>query len=414
MSKQSFGYRPYQVPLAMQAVEIIRKYGMAYLAIEMRVGKTLIALKTMELLGAKKVLFVTAKKAITSIEANYKDAGFSFELTIINYEKLPKYQLHSCDAVIIDEAHKLGSFPKPSQRFNNLRNIVGRKPIVYCSGTPTPETYSQIYHQLGVSDLSPFNQWGSFYKWAKEFVDIREKKLGAITIRDYTRANKELIYKYIGQIMINYTQADAGFKVSEPIEKIINIQMTNQTQTLIHKLKSTKILNIHGKDVVADTPVKLMQKVHQLSSGTIKTETGERFSLDKSKAEWILTNLSNRKIAVYYKFIAEGKVLKKLIPNYTESPEEFNISTNKVFISQIQSGSMGVDLSTADYLVMYNIDFSATQYFQVRARLSNLNRDTPPIILWLFAENGIEHEILKTVRNKKDFTLSHFNRVMAS
>ena len=31
-------------------------------------------------------------------------------------------------------------------------------------------------------------------------------------------------------------------------------------------------------------------------------------------------------------------------------------------------------------------------------------------IYWVFAENGIEHQIYKTVIGKKDYTLNHFKR----
>jgi hypothetical protein len=41
---------------------------------------------------------------------------------------------------------------------------------------------------------------------------------------------------------------------------------------------------------------------------------------------------------------------------------------------QIVAGREGVNLSTADALVFYNIDFSATSYWQARARLQTKDR----------------------------------------
>lgn len=55
--------RTYQRELAEQAAEILAAKNLVYLAMEMRVGKTLIALETARLSGAKRVLFATKKKS---------------------------------------------------------------------------------------------------------------------------------------------------------------------------------------------------------------------------------------------------------------------------------------------------------------------------------------------------------------
>jgi len=59
--------------------------------------------------------------------------------------------------------------------------------------------------------------------------------------------------------------------------------------------------------------------------------------------------------------------------------------------------------------VYYNIDFSATSYWQSRDRMTTKDRKYNKIY-WVFAENGIEHQIYKTVIKKKDYTLNHFKR----
>jgi SNF2 family DNA or RNA helicase len=89
---------------------------------------------------------------------------------------------------------------------------------------------------------------------------------------------------------------------------------------------------------------------------------------------------------------------------------EFNQSDSLIFLGQIQSVREGINLSTADYLIMYNIDFSATSYWQGRDRLSTKDRTKENKVYWIFAENGIEDKIYNTVMNKRNYTLSHFNR----
>jgi hypothetical protein len=97
--------RDYQIELSDKATSILQKYGLVYLALEPRVGKTLTAFATAHKFGAKKILFVTKKKAKADVMAQVLDANFGFEkIDVDNFE-----QLHNIgsdyDLVIIDEAH---------------------------------------------------------------------------------------------------------------------------------------------------------------------------------------------------------------------------------------------------------------------------------------------------------------------
>jgi len=54
--------------VAIKASEILKRLHIVYLAIEMRVGKTLIALKAAELNGYKNVIFITKKKKTITLQ----------------------------------------------------------------------------------------------------------------------------------------------------------------------------------------------------------------------------------------------------------------------------------------------------------------------------------------------------------
>jgi hypothetical protein len=60
---------------------------------------------------------------------------------------------------------------------------------------------------------------------------------------------------------------------------------------------------------------------------------------------------------------------------------------------------------------MFSIDFSATTYFQARARMAVKDREKNEIF-WLFARNTLDHKIYKTVINKKNYTSTLFKMHM--
>ena len=112
-----FKLRDYQESIAKKATKVIIENGFVYLTMEVRTGKTFTSLATAELLKSKKVLFVTKKKAISSIQSDYDLMSPDFEIMVINYESLHKVEVvETYDLVVLDEAHGMGAFPKPSGR----------------------------------------------------------------------------------------------------------------------------------------------------------------------------------------------------------------------------------------------------------------------------------------------------------
>ena len=207
---------------------------------------------------------------------------------------------------------------------------------------------------------------------------------------------------------ISYSQKEAGFKV-QTTEEVMHVKMNSLTYNLANKLK--KDLVIRGKDekILADTPVKLMMKLHQIYSGTVKFESGASQTLDLSKAKFIQNKFAGKKIGIFYKFKEELKALQKVFGNtLTTELDEF-VNTNKNIALQIVSGREGISLRQAECLVYYNIDFSATSYWQSRDRMTTKDRLRNKVY-WIFSKGGIESKIYKAVVNKKDYTLRHFEK----
>ena len=401
--------REYQIEIGNLAFEKLQKYKFVYISVEVRCGKTLMALEAARLYGSKNVLFVTKIKALSSVQGDYINFGFDayFRLEITNAESLHK-DLNDYDLIISDEHHKYGSYPKPSKGQDVFKTKFYGKPVICLSGTPSPESYSQLYHQLNITKYAPFSNYPNFYRWAKDFVDVKERKLPHGTIKDYSRADESKIFKIIEPYFITYTQKEAGFTTTIQ-ERILEVEMLPKTYEMINRLERDLVLEGKDEVILADTAVKLMQKVHQMYSGTVKFESGNNLVFDYSKARYIELSFSHAKIVIFYKFKAELEALKSVFKySLTTDLAEFN-ETNKSIALQIVSGREGINLSKAEAIVYYNIDFSAVSYWQSRDRLTTMGRKENKIY-FIFAKGGIEHEIYQRVVDKKNFTLNIFKK----
>lgn len=394
--------RDYQIKGAKDGCKILKELGLVYFCWSVRTGKTLTSLQTASNYGAKNVLFLTKKKAIKSIEEDYKNFGFTYELTVINYESMHK-ALGAYDLIILDENHCNSAFPKPSKRTREIKLRFSRLPMIMLSGTPAAESPSQWYHQFWLSARSPFKGWKTFYKWAAVFVDVEVKHLGYATVKDYSKGKEAVIDKVINPYVLTFSQEDAGFTSKVDVE-VLNIKPINQD--LIKRLKKDKFIEGKEETILADTGAKLMQKIHQLENGTIKFESGNSQTLDKSKANFIKDKFKGKKIAIFYYYKEELELLKSVFDNHTTDLSEFNTS-NKVYIGQQHSNALGVNLSKAEYLVFYNFSFSGTNFVQSIDRLSTVNR-LENKVYFVFPKGSLTEKIYQVVQQKKTFTEKMF------
>ena len=403
-------FRDYQINIIDKACEVLKVNRFVYLAMEVRTGKTLTSLGIADKLKLKNVLFVTKKKAISSIESDAEKLNADFFLHTINYESLHKIPSDvKWDLVVLDEAHSMGAFPKPSKRARDVRAIIikNNPNVILLSGTPTPESYSQMYHQVYALPNNPFREYVSFYKFSHKFVTITEKMINSLRIRDYSKGLPSIM-EAMKPYVISFSQKEAGFKVRTK-ENVLRVNMKDSTYSLAKRLQ--KNLVVEGKDevILADTPVKLMMKLHQIYSGTVKFEGGNSIVLDYSKAEFIRERFSKMKVGIFYKFKEELNALKHIYGDDLTTELSVFEDTDKSIALQIVSGREGISLRQAKCLVYYNIDFSATSYWQSKDRMTTKER-LDNDVYWVFSNKGIEDKIYKAVTKKKDYTLSHFKK----
>ena len=409
-NKGGVTFRDYQVDIVEKGSQILIEHGFLYLAMEVRTGKTLTSLGIADKIGSGDVLFITKKKAISSIVADFDVLKPSFSLCVINYESLHTIDPDiNWDLIICDEAHGMGAFPKPSGRATMVAQLIRkyRPMVILLSGTPTPESYSQMYHQVYSIPNNPFKEFANFYRFCDKYVNIKQKKINSLFINDYSHGLESII-KEMAPYTINYTQVEAGFK-SEVKEEVLYVTMKDSTYNMIRRLKRDLVIEGKEETILADTAVKLMMKVHQLCSGTIKFESGNSMVLDTTKAEFIKQKFQGSKIGIFYKFKEEYNALKQVFGDDLTSELSVFEDTEKNIALQIVSGREGISLRDADYLVYYNIDFSATSYWQSKDRMTTKDR-LENQVYWVFSEGGIEPDIYKAVSNKKDYTINHFKK----
>ena len=397
----------HQIKMISEAKPILNKYNLVYIAAETRTGKTL---STIFLLkdDYQSILVITKKKAISSWNSDLSLANVD-NFTVINYEAIHKLDHNNYDVIVLDESHSLGSYPKPSVRAKNIKAIAKGKKIVYLSATPSAETFSQVYHQLWISSYTPFEE-KNFYKWYKHYGEDDSIMIQGRRVMRYKAAYADMILENINHLIVNMTKVSASFDVIVKEQKHF-IGIDSKYIDLLNYFEKNRVIQLHGYDVVAETVPATINKLHQLSGGTLKIDDKISVITSLHKVKYIQEHLSkDDKIVILCNYIKERDLLLSNLVNSTNDVEKFKYGNYKYFVGHIKTFSEGVDFSYANSMIIYSLNFSATTYLQSRERLANKKRVKPIVVHYLFTKDTLDEYIYEAVSNKINFTSKYYQR----
>ena len=288
MLDRSLKLRDYQDENAGKWLMILQEYNIVYLAFEPRTWKSITSMEIAKRYWAKKILFLTKKKAIKSIESDSK--YFDMNIIITNYENLHNIKDNDFDLLILDEAHQLWTFPKPNNKVKDIKKRFSKLPMILLSWTPASESYSSFYHQFFVSINSPWKKYINFYRWVNnEYVKIKIVYTSYWESKNYSNWNYTKIMNDISHLILTYTQKEAGFETSVK-EEVLYVDMLPKTYQIVDLITKNRVIELKEEVVLADTWVKLMQKLHQIYSWTVKFESWNTRIFDNSKAIFFCKN----------------------------------------------------------------------------------------------------------------------------
>lgn len=379
-----------------QIKDILRKYGICILAGEPRSGKTLSFL--LVCLNLKKVLIVTTKKAKNSIENDIKYLKTNCQFVVTNYHQVKNLKEKDFDLVIIDEFHRYisNASPKKSKIWLDMYQICYNLPIIFSSGTPTPETKASIFHPLSLSCKSPFEE-KNFKDWFVNYGYPYQIKINGYYINKYDKCNNEKINKKIEHLIVKITRTDAGIDTVVE-DKIHNIELTSLQNKIYNEIDKNKIYSLdENYDIVCDSAIKILQKKHQIAGGFVNAnnlnEEVKNFKLDTNKVSYIKNNFDVNKSMIVAYYINEQKYLQTKFPH----------------VASITKICEGVDLSHFENLIIYSFSFQAVTYEQIKIRQVNMNKKIKNIYVH-FLLSGIDKYVYRAVKSKKNFTANWFTK----
>jgi Type III restriction enzyme, res subunit/Helicase conserved C-terminal domain len=316
------------------------------------------------------------------------------------------------DVVIVDEATCVGD-PGAVQTAHLYRLVtkLGIRFVLELTGTPVHRKIWGAFGQFKILDDSVFGtalgayktkygEWGGY---------DRKKLLRLRRIKTWRRK----VEPYVFQMF--------RIPFRKPIEIIIPVELSDKTRNLHDRMEKESIVKFKrkGQTITVTAPIPLTRalKCAQIAAGFVRDDDGTWHvvgtDLRDSFASTVqdLADSEVKRIVVFAKHIPElraaalackaaGYRTLLLHGGVEADKREQRIAAfhdpggYKAFISQVATGSMGIDLSAADTTLYYTLPQSLLHKDQADARI-RLHGDKRPLTYYYFIPEGTYLEVMK-------------------
>lgn len=433
-----FKTTPYkhQVKAMRVALRSLTRSRAAALFMPMRSGKTKTAIDLVGVLhmkfGVRRVL-VVCPLSVVGVWRNqirtHTDAPV--EWVIINYERTydramngdgwtPKarVELHAFDpeVIIVDEAHKIGDASAVQSKYlYKLQKEIKCDPFkIILTGTPFHRKPLRIFGMFKFLDEDVFGT--TFFKFKKRYAVTGG--YGGFKILKYK--NKGELLKKIRR----YAFMMKTLPVVPPQYEVVPYNL-EESEKAYQSMSDDFIAEIG--DGVVEAPIALVKalRLAQLCGGRLRDSEGamQRVGFEKRREFTGLVEQFQenelQKFVVFARFVPELKDIVdvcraagyRVYLMYGKTPAqlreqrlvEFNETTDKaVFISQVSTGSLGIDLSSASVTVFYSLPESLVTYDQAIHRIRKFKDQRTLSYYFLCGRGTVEEVNLAALRANLD------------
>ena len=434
-------------PHQVEALAYCGRLRHPFLAMEMRLGKTLVVIRYLAPFRTPiwRALVVAPKTVLLSWEAELRREGYRFHYllgplvnrmasiqpgwNLINYEGvrfLPEIGFRHWDATILDESTACRNPQATTVKalLSGFRDVDKR----FClSGFPAPEGPLDWYCQIAFL----YNQLldcRSYYQFrARYFRPVRydwAPKPGSLSILK-ARLNQIVFFKTRKQAgMANVKIRERRYATLGPdfrraydsMERDFNFQLAEPDGGSL----STKWATVQNV------------QLERMAGGTLRDNAG-RLSVCSHKVDELVylfkNDLKGQQVVVWFHFNDEidlaqstlAKACKGLsVDRMTgdnnmferrRSLRDFHSGKTRIFLLQQKLGRFGLDLSCASTMIFYSCSYSGEDRIHAEDRMEHPAKKESNLIIDLLAEDTIDEDKLAVLQDKKLQGSLFFNRL---
>ncbi|MFA5386032.1 MAG: C-terminal helicase domain-containing protein, partial [Eubacteriales bacterium] len=214
---------------------------------------------------------------------------------------------------------------------------------------------------------------------------------------------------------------DECYDMTQPVDQILKVELSKDEQTIYDQMENEFLVEFGDKMALAPIVLTQLLRLQQITGGFLPDEEGTIHNIGRVKLDALkefVSDLPNtQKMVIFCRFIPEIKAIsevmtkigrksvllygavknrEQIIKQFREDPD------TTVFIAQIQTGGLGIDLASADMEIFFSTNFSYTDFDQARKRVLGPKQKHPVTYVHIVADGTVDEDVLAILRSKGD------------
>ena len=321
----------------------------------------------------------------------------------------------SPDLVICDEAHRLKSNGAKQSKVAARIGRQARQRLIL-TGTPITKSPLDVFGEFRFLDDQIF---GSNWYRFKNYFGVWGG-FGNYQLRGYKHL-KELV----AAVRENTFRIKKEKAIDLPAKVSVTVPVVLGQKAMDHYRKMAKKMIIEIEETHATAAIVLTKilRLSQITSGFITDVSGTIRVFDNAKLKACTDLLedileADQKVVIFVRFRKDiARLEEAIIKQFKRQPlilsgsvahnkrdsliERFHEDKNeKIFIAQIQAGSLGISLTPASVAIFYSLDYSYANYVQAQDRLHRIGQTSKVTYYHLVVPRTIDTLTLQILKEK--------------
>ena len=219
---------------------------------------------------------------------------------------------------------------------------------------------------------------------------------------------------------------DECLDLPDKIYKKHVVELTDEQKAMIKEIRKAHQIELESDSITATTAMSLMNKVHQIICGQVKTDSGEYLTIANNRIE-ALTNIleghhgkaiiwanyrQNLKdvqeslTAIYGPSVVEGYYGGIDMESRPDIIKRFQDRSSdlRFLVANPQSAGYGLTLVSASLAIYYSNGYNLEHRLQSEDRIHRIGQTEHPVYIDMYVPQTIDEAIMTALRNKRELS----------
>lgn len=347
--------------------------------------------------------------------------GNGLQIVAINYESCRtltnEISAWAPGMIIADEGHKIKNHKaQNSKSLHILGDNAAYKLLL--TGTPITNNAVDIWSEYRFLDKNIFGS--NFYSFRSKYFDMTG-------FENHTPVMKpSMMHAYTGRIhSISYrAQKKDCLDLPETTDSIRTIELEPKAQKIYDDLVQKSYAELKDGTLNARNILAQVLRLGQLTGGFLCADNSSQVEqVSKAKlnclSELVDTAIEEKqKLVVFCHYLSEIDAICELLKtkktkfsrldgriNAKDRDKEIKQFQDEqdvsVFVGQIATAGVGINLTAASTMVFYSLDYNMSNYDQAKARIHRKGQEHPCTYIHFIAKKTIDETIMRSLKDKK-------------